>query len=166
MEAFPLLRLPLWSLSLVSSLCKLASTRSHHSSVFYSQFGIPLLPRPTLYPCSGPRAAFSANSTDPSPPSLSSLSCIPPFSPICFLPLILLFCTLTYFIFHSSIKISVSFTWFPGKCFTPYMDSVRYILLLPHFSGEAEGHTHSTRCLRASHSRHQESNSDTGAPVS
>lgn len=67
----------------------------------------------------------------------------PPFlSHLFSFPLVLLFCTPSYFIFYNSAKICVSFTWFPGKCFAPYMDSVRYILLLPHFSGEAEGHTH------------------------
>ena len=84
-------------------------------------------------------------------PQTAQILCHPRFllhraSSLCptsvFFPLILLFCTPSYFIFHRSTKISVSFTWFPGRCFTPYMDSVRYILLLPHFSGEAEGHTH------------------------
>lgn len=123
-----------------------------------------------LIPCYVPALAPELLS-----PQTAQILCHPRFllyrtSSLCltsvFFPLILLFCTPSYFIFHSSTKICVSFTWFPGKCFTPYIDSVRYILLLPHFSDEAEGHTHSTRCLRASHSWNQDSNSNIGAPIS
>lgn len=44
------------------------------------------------------------------------------------------------FIYLATAQHCVAFTWFPGKCFTSYTNSVRYALLLFHASGEAEGH--------------------------